>query len=458
MEKDLDIENIIEKMRSLRDKRDLELLEQFMEDTKMDPDYNKKVIQNKVINVKYLGSIDWENDDKKEIYLLLEQKENEDGELVVIERYYTEDGEFLGGNNTSDRYDYLLLNSKYMNNENLLENLQKLDKEGILDLNELEQDRLEEIALALGVKVEDLEKISEIDTKDELDLEKDKQIENSKDEKQVISKKEIEKISAKTEIKTNQKVTDNETMAQLLGVQDKGYKKIEIVYSDKFKENGSSTRFCFVGIKDDGSAEKIDSLEQGYGNTPTKQINAVSRDGSEINQEQVYSMYKIKGRKEMQLAVDIGSMGTVEPSLVRTPMQDNEKAISIPIETKSIKPTTRETRELMNEKRNPRVKEEIERIEKQRELGISDKDIEIKDFDDNEYNAERTEISKEYIEKCIEEIKKYDNRIKEIFTDQEIKNKLDKELNNGRSISEAKEIAQKDLSIDASHFKEERNL
>ncbi len=452
MNRDFDTENVIEKMRNLKDKRDLELLEQFMEDTKFDSDYNKRILKNKVIDVKYIGEIEWQDETKKDIYLLLEQKENKDGQMVTIERYYTEDEEFLGGNNTGDKYNYLLLDSKYMNNEELLENLQKLDKEGILDLNEIENERLEKIALTLGVKVEDLEKISEIDAKKELDLE------DTQDGKQVISKKEIEKISAKTEIKTNQKITDNETMEQLLGVQDKGYKNIDIIYSDKFKENGSSTKFCFVGIKEDGSAEKIESLEQGYGTAPTKQINAVSRDGSEIKQEQVNSIYKIKGRKEMQLAVDIGSMGTIEPSLVRTPMQDNEKAISIPIETKSIRPTTRETRELMNEKRNPRVKEEIERIEKQRDLGISDEEITIKDIDDNQYNAEKEEIEKDYIEKCIEEIKKEDSRIEEVFTDQEIQEKLEKELKDGRSIIEAKEIAEKDLSEDASHFRGERNL
>lgn len=54
-------------------------------------------------------------------------------------------------------------------------------------------------------------------------------------------------------------------------------------------------------------------------------------------------------------------MGTIEPKFVRTPAQDNQKAISVPIETSQIKPTTREVRELMNERRNVRVSEEIEK-------------------------------------------------------------------------------------------------
>ncbi len=51
-------------------------------------------------------------------------------------------------------------------------------------------------------------------------------------------------------------MTDKDTMASLLNVQGKGYRKIAIVYSDKFKEAGNTTKFSFVGIKQDGSAEK----------------------------------------------------------------------------------------------------------------------------------------------------------------------------------------------------------
>ena len=58
MNRDFDTENVIEKMRNLKDKRDLELLEQFMEDTKFDSDYNKRILKNKVIDVKYIGDIE----------------------------------------------------------------------------------------------------------------------------------------------------------------------------------------------------------------------------------------------------------------------------------------------------------------------------------------------------------------------------------------------------------------
>lgn len=140
-------------------------------------------------------------------------------------------------------------------------------------------------------------------------------------------------------------------MASLLNVQDKGYRKIAIINSDSFKDAGNSTRFSIVGVKEDGTAEKIDTLEQAYGAAPTKSINSLNRDGTDIEQEQVNSIFKIKGEKEKQIAVKIGEMGTIETSLVRTPAQDNQQAISIPIETHSIKPTTREVRELWTKKK-----------------------------------------------------------------------------------------------------------
>lgn len=329
MDRDLDKEKIIEKMRSLRDKRDLEILNQDLEEVNLDSDYQKELPENKVLNIKYLGKIEI-NNEPKDIYLVLEQKQKDDGSKIEIERYCTEDGEVLGGNNNSDQFNFITPNEKYKDVEGLVESLQSLDKQGILDLNEIEQERLEQVAKELGITVEKIKKISEIDSEKTVEdnekenLEKDK---NPDKEKKTLSKKQVESISTKQEIKTEQKVTDKDTMASLLNVQGKGYRKIAIVYSDKFKEAGNTTKFSFVGIKQDGSAEKIDTIEQAYGTNPTKNVHSVNRDGSKIEEEKVNSIFKIKGKTETQIAVDIGNMGTIEPSLVRTPAQDNEEAI-----------------------------------------------------------------------------------------------------------------------------------
>lgn len=411
MERDFDMEKVIDKMRSLKDKRDLEILQKDLDNIDLNSNNREKILDNKVLNVKYLGVINLENEEKG-IYLVIEQKVREDGALAQVERYYTEDGEFLGGNNNSDQYDFILLNEKYMNNKDILEKLQSLDKEGILDLNKIEQERMEEVAKELEITDKELEKMSEID-----------------------SEKEIEKISTKSEIYTNQKVTDKETMASILNVQDKGYKKIAIIYSDKMKDDGNTTRFSFVGIKEDGTAEKIDTIEQAYGKNPNKEINSVNRDGSKVGQEQVNSIYRIKGREETQIAVDIGAMGTIEPSLVRTPAQDNEEAISIPIETYNIRPTTRETRELMNEQRNPRVKEEIQRAKAHQKLRCED--ISLKDIDDNPNNNTHEHIEgidEMYIRSCVKEILKNET-IASVYGKDDVRKQIIEEMKNKEYIS-----------------------
>ena len=423
MDKDLDKEKIIDKMRELRDKRDLELLKQDLEDINLNSDYQKELQKNKVLNVKYLGTIEIDGE-QKGIYLLIEQKEEKDGRLAEIEKYYTEDGEFLGADSNLDQFEFITLNKEYLNKEGLLEQIESLDKEGSLDLNEIENERLKELARELGIDVEDIQKLAEIDADKEIDKWHEEltneQIEELQEEGiepgdeeyrrylldhgLSLPKEEVEKgISTKTEIKTGQKVTDKDTMASLLNVEEKGYVKIAVIYSEKLQDNGNTTRFSFVGIKADGSAEKIDTLEQAYGNNPTKNVQTMNRDGSKIEEDKVNSIFRIKGKDEEQLAVNIGQMGTIEPKFVRTPRQDGEKAISIPIETQNIRPTTREIREYMNRSRNTSVDDNINNIEEQQKEKCNGVDARNTDDTHNHF-------SQEFINKCVDRLlKKYGN-------------------------------------------------
>lgn len=421
MEKNYNKTETLNKMRNLRNFRDGEL-----------QDLNK----GKVLDVKYLGSIKY-GDNEKGVYLIIEENQKEDETTIEVERYYTEDGEFLGGNNRNDAFNFIVLDEKHQNEQEVLKQLEEMDKEGLEDLNQIEDERIEEIAKSLGISKEEIEKLCEIDVeekerdkenKEDVSKRKGKSKQN-KEEKETLSKEEVEKISTKSEIKTNTKVTDKETIAELLNVQSKGYKSIGIVYSDKLKENGNNTRFSIVGIKEDGSAEKIDTLEQGYGSNPSKKINSLNREGNKVEEEQVNSIFRVKGKKETELAVDIGSMGTIEASLVRTPNQDNKEAISIPIETQSIKPVPRESRELMNETKNPRTKEEIEKIKEHQEVGCDD--ITIKDIDDNEYNDTHThiEIDEEYLNKCADIILENDE-IASVYNRNDVIEKISANIKN----------------------------
>lgn len=454
MKEEFDKEKILSKMREIRDKRDLEILNNEINDINLDSDYKNEVLKNKVLNVSYLGKIFIEEEkngeiDKvlKEIYLVKEQKE-ENGVLDEIYRYYTEDFEIIAGNNLNDEYSEIILIDKFLDNEDILIQLKNLNDRGILDLQEMEQQELEEIANAFGIKVEDLKNVNEI-----IENREKNEFVNERSE-EVLDKKEIDNIGTKTEIKSNQKVTDRDTMSSLLNVEDKGYKKIAIIYSDKLKDSEINTKFAFVGIKEDGTVEKIDTLEQGYGNAPTKGINAISRDGSKIEEEQVNSIYKINGEKENQLAVKIGAMGVIEASFVRTPRQDNEEAVSIPIETTSIKPTTRETREFMNKKRNTRVIEEIERIEKHEDVGCNPSLKDIKD-NPNEYTHEHLEIASESYMDLAREILKKNEELGEVYNVRDVAYKLEDSINKPENENSTKEELLKEVVDDLKYKAQE---
>ena len=474
-------EEIINKMRQLRDKRDLEILNKEINDTNIDVDLKEDLRDNKVIDVKYLGEMEYtstidnkEETYKKGVFLLIEQQKDKDGNLIQIERYYDENFEFLGGNNKSDGYN-LMLSSKYNKNTDLLDKLNNLDKNGKLDLNELESERLEKIAKQLGIEKDDIDKLAEIDAEkikeaeEELDDEELDNEDNSKQndtkskesEDEKLSKEEIEKISTKAEIETNEKITDKDTMASMLGVQDKGYVKIAIIYSDKLKDNSNTTRFSFVGIKKDGSAEKIDSLKQAYGKSPTKEINSLDREGNlKDNKETVKSIYNVQGKKESQFAVGIGPMGTIEASLVRTSKTDNTKSISIPIQTTSVKPTTRETRELMNEARNPRIDEEVKKIEDYKKTGFEK--IELKDINDNPYDN-AIQINDEIANEWADSIMK-DSDVSDTFTKEEVIGMIKKSLENkskeektvDESLEDIKKEIETEIEADAYNLNKER--
>ena len=143
-------------------------------------------------------------------------------------------------------------------------------------------------------------------------------------------------------------------------------------------------------------------------------------------------------------------MGKIEKNLVRTPSQDNSEAISIPIETHSIRPTTRETRELMNDRRNPRVKEEIERINEHRELGCED--VKVKDIDDNLNNDTHIHLHEEEIDELARKILEQNDEIADLYNREDVKVKIQKELkanNKDMNIEKLQENVEKQMKENA---------
>ena len=55
----------------------------------------------------------------KSIYKIIEQDVNKDGEIITVERFYTEDFQFLGGNNKSDGIEYITLSPDFIDNDEI---------------------------------------------------------------------------------------------------------------------------------------------------------------------------------------------------------------------------------------------------------------------------------------------------------------------------------------------------
>ena len=454
-DRDFDEEKVYQKMVELRQKVDLEFLNQDMENINSSGDYQKHVSNSRVMNVKYLGKAQSKNEidgeiiyTDKDIYLVECQIEKEDGSVIECERYYTEDGELVAGNNKDDQFDYIIATKEFQNQEELLKKLQELDKEGEFDLNKVENEKLEKIAKALGIKKEDLDKVSELEI-EELE-------ESKEDTDKAISENELGKISTKTEMKADERVTDNKTVEEMLGVQSKGYEKIAVVFSEKLQDGKEATKFSFVGIKADGSAEKIEGLERDNDKNTNQKLNVLNEDGSKIEEKPVESAYTI-GTNSMtkdkeQLVVTYGPYGTLEVSYARTPNESNKESLGIPVETNNIRPTTREVQEFGNRQRNPEISDEIERINKQQELGNENPNK--NQIDDDKYNdddksgfyydesVENFEPDSEYVEKFAREIMDNSDGIREVYNFNDVKKMLEKKLKENPTITK-EEMASK---------------
>ena len=246
------------------------------------------------------------------------------------------------------------INEEYFNSLTLdeaeFELPEELEKDDVvLNKQELEEKqsekRLEEVSKKLGTN--EIESYSEINT-DQIP--------------------EFEKITNKQELDANVRVTQTETLADLIPeIREKGIEKIGVVYSDHSK--GQNGRFSFVGIDKDGKIQTIDSLENIDGTTTGQKVTSInSVDGSSVEQEQVAGMVRLGNRgttngEEEYLSVRQGDYGIIEVDYVRADLSkpEDERYISAPIETKNIYPTTREVRDFMDRSKNPEIGDELKR-------------------------------------------------------------------------------------------------
>lgn len=484
------INEIINKMKELREKRELEILDSQLEKINLNSDYQKDLKNNRVLNVKYLGEILLDKDSNKQntsIFMLIEQIKDKKGNLIIVEKYYTEDLKFLGGNNRGDGFDFIMLNRDHINDKNLLDNINNLDKEGKLDLAQIERRELEEIAKALGTDEKDIQAMSEIDLVKEIEENNEdgnkkdnKEKQKDKDDKnKELNKKETKKVvNTKQEIKINTKIDNKKTIGQALKLDSSEYTKIAIVYSDKLQELNAknekinNTRYSFVAIRKDGTAKTINDkleLDSLAGNNSYKDSIKIDADKTARKDDKTRSRYKINGKEEF-LSVENGQYGEIKAYYEKGRTREKNENIGTQIETDNIRPTSIEIRRMQADYKgkyntDKMVKEANEHFEEHK-----DKKVGLKSVDGNKDTIDHLHIeaNKESIEAVAKIITKdamKNSEVEDVFTSKEVeemsKNYLEKNIEELKELDSEKlekklKKLEDNIIIDANNIQRQR--
>lgn len=289
-----------------------------------------------------------------------DMKPREDDETYIY-RIYDEDNNLIA---TVDKEGNVLFSPEYLENidERYLETLDLEDAEFELP-EELGKDDIvlnsEELEMEENKKR--LDDVSKVIGSNNI---------NSYSEMKTDQTPAFEKVTNKQELDPNTRVTQTETLADMIPeIKEKGIVKIGVVYSEHSK--GQNGRFSFVGLDKDGQIHNIDSLENTQGTTTGQTVTSInSRDGSVVEEEQVAGLVRINGRnslngQEEMLSVKVGQYGILEVDYVRADLSEDKgnRYLSAPIETRNIRPTTREVREFMDKSKNVNIEDELKRSE-----------------------------------------------------------------------------------------------
>lgn len=141
------------------------------------------------------------------------------------------------------------------------------------------------------------------------------------------------------------------------------------------------------------------------------------------------------------------------------------KTVGIQVETANTPVIQIETREIMNRNKGINQKENVQdEIEEHTENECEPKEIE--DFDGNETTLTHIHLSEEELNEYANQILNYENeygeeKIREVFTDTEVKDKLVREIEKNIeniSIEQIIENVEKEMNLDAENLDREHKL
>ena len=350
--------------------------------------------------------------------------------------------------------------------------LERTPEEGIENnsINKLQIKEMAEVLSAyLGrtIKEEEVQKTLEDMNKEELEElseEKDQENVGKEKKKNELSEKQAEKIKVNgiQRADLSQNVDGIETLGKRLDLY--GYQYIYVVYSENVNEinpnaKRNDTTYSLIGMKNDGTAKVLNDefeMDSSVGNNASKVQTRINADGTATRDSTDSSVFVRKSN-----GMTIGCRndgGIVSMSLGQKTIEENE-ITSIEIRTSKTGYIPIQTREIFNRNKGVRQIDKIQdEVKEHTDEGCTPKDV--RDFDGDESTETHEHFDLEYY---VQEILNYENeqgveQIKEVFTANEVRDKLLRELKeNGDKLPQEQiiENVKKEMNLDAENLERE---
>ena len=461
-------------------------IEESFKDT-IENDLYKNNTQNKKIeikDIKYVGKATWQDKvngkpiSDKVFIVDIEIKEiDEEGKERITEQKSCYLGDKCIGGTIGDGE--MLFKSTFENSEpdkmqavnELLENTPEREIENN-SMNKLQNKELTEILTAhLGRKVseEEVQKLLEEMDKSEIEEikeEKEEQKDKNKDEND-LSKKQTEKIKVNGIQKAdlNKKVDGKETLGKRIDLEE--YDSLYVVYSDKVDDitagtKRNNTTYSLVGMTKNGEARVLNDefeMDKSVGNNASSETTKIRANSTATRDNKDLSVYTRKSNG-MSIGCE-NNQGYVDMFLYQKTLEENEN-VGIQIETSQTQIIPIETREIMNRNKGIYQKEKVqEEIEEHTEHGCKPDDV--KDFDGDEATGTHEHIDIDYY---VQDILNYENdegeeKIKDVFTEKEVRDKLLRELKEHKDTLSTEQIIEnvkQEMNQDAEFYDREHKL
>lgn len=440
---------------------------------------NKKI---KIKDIKFVGSAEWKDkingQERADVVFIVEKEiieKSEDGKERVTEQksYYLGDKCVAGElGNGEILYGETFATSEPDKMEAIKDLLEKTPEEEIENnsMNKLQTKEIAEVLTAhLGREVKENEVNKLLEEMDKQELEglsekKEQENEGKEKKKNTLSKKQADKIKVNgiQKVDLNKKVDGKETLGKRLDLS--GYENMYVVYSENVDEITSgekrnNTTYSLVGVKSDGTARVLNDefeMDNTVGNGATREQTKIRANSTATRDNKDMSVYTRKSNG-MSIGCE-NDMGNVNMFLYQKTVEENEN-VGIQIETSQTPVIPIETREIMNRNKGIYQKEKVQdEIQEHTDEGCMPKDV--KDFDGDENTETHEHFDLEYF---VQEILNYENeqgeeQIKEVFTENEVRDKLLRELKeNGDKLPQEQiiENVKKEMNLDAENIERE---